>query len=113
MRPEQHRLLAAIIRLTADGVSPSYAELAEEIGAASKSTIGRLLRGLRDEGLIRFQPARTRSIVVLADNPAYTQAVIHGLPTPALLRLAESAVAELEQRGVRALEQRGVRADYS
>lgn len=48
-----------------DGLSPSYAEMAEAVEVASKSGINRLINGLEERGAIRRLPGRTRAISIV------------------------------------------------
>lgn len=53
----------------AGGVMPSYAELAERMGLASKSGIHRLVSALADKGLVRVTPGCWRGLKVLWTPP--------------------------------------------
>ena len=48
-----------------DGVCPSYNEMAEGIGAKSKSSVHRRLKGLEERGFIRRLPNRYRAIEIV------------------------------------------------
>lgn len=60
----QGRALAAIQRLTVDGVAPSYAELADELNMVV-SSVHRVLHSLRERGLIEMMPNRARTVRVI------------------------------------------------
>jgi SOS-response transcriptional repressor LexA len=77
---KQRDVLLVIQELTAlDGVPPTYAEIAREIDAPSRSEIKRLLNLLRDRGWIDWLPYRHRSIVVLRQIPMPEEPEIVGL----------------------------------
>jgi SOS-response transcriptional repressor LexA len=61
----QNACLKAIERLTVDGVSPTFAELRDELGLASKSGVHRLMNGLKERGAVTFLPRSPRSVRVL------------------------------------------------
>lgn len=50
------------VRLTADGIAPSFAEMGRAIGMVSVSRVHRLLLGLEERGYIRRMPHRPRAI---------------------------------------------------
>ena len=63
---KQHDLLIFIDkRLKAGGVSPSYDEMKDALGLASKSGIHRLITALEERGFIRRLPHRARALEVL------------------------------------------------
>lgn len=63
---KQHDLLVFIDgRLKKDGVSPSYDEMKDALGLASKSGIHRLITALEERGFIRRLPHRARALEVL------------------------------------------------
>ena len=55
------------------GVAPSYDEMAQHLGLASKSGIYRLITALEERGLIRRLPHRARAIVVVDQHPEYSE----------------------------------------
>lgn len=64
--PRQQDCLRAIKRsLDAKGVAPSYDELMDELGLASKSGVHRLIIGLEDRGAIKRLPGRPRAIQIV------------------------------------------------
>lgn len=65
MTPQQKRCLDAIERLTKDGVPPSYDELKDELGLASKSGVHRLIHALAGRGYIALSPGRYRTMQVV------------------------------------------------
>lgn len=86
LTPMQAGLLRAIKARCALGYGPSYAELADDVGIASKSGVSRLLRGLRERGHIEFSN-RPRSI--------------RAVDTGALRQFSDAALlAEIKRRGL-------------
>lgn len=67
LTPMQAALLEAIRINSADGVGPSYDELRQDLGLASKAGVVRLLRGLRERGYVRWLPRRARSIEIISE----------------------------------------------
>lgn len=67
----QAELLAFIEKYTDEngGVSPSFDEMQQALGLASKSGVHRLVRALEERKRIRRLPNRARSIEVLGANP--------------------------------------------
>lgn len=63
---KQHELLLFIHkRLSADGVSPSFDEMKDALGLASKSGVHRLVSALEERGFIRRLAHRARALEVL------------------------------------------------
>ncbi|CCQ73966.1 transcriptional repressor LexA [Magnetospira sp. QH-2] len=63
---KQYELLTFIdARLRESGVSPSYDEMKDALGLASKSGIHRLITGLEERGFIRRLPHRARALEVV------------------------------------------------
>lgn len=63
---KQKDLLVLIdTRLKQDGVSPSYDEMKDSLGLASKSGIHRLITALEERGFIRRLPNKARALEVL------------------------------------------------
>lgn len=63
---KQKDLLVLIdTRLKKDGVSPSYDEMKDSLGLASKSGIHRLITALEERGFIRRLPNKARALEVL------------------------------------------------
>lgn len=72
---KQHDLLVFIDkRLSKDGVSPSYDEMKDALGLASKSGIHRLITALEERGFIRRLPHRARALEVLQMPGTATEA---------------------------------------
>lgn len=65
MTPKQKRCLDAIEKLTKDGVPPSYNELKDYLGLASKSGVHRLVHALAERGYINLSPDRARTIQIV------------------------------------------------
>lgn len=70
MTKRQHDTLVFIEAfVAAKGYSPSFEEIKNHLGLASKSGVHRLIHGLRDRGLVRMQRG-ARSIAVGAEDAA-------------------------------------------
>ena len=85
---KQKELLAFInSRLGDDGVSPSFDEMREALGLASKSGVHRLIGALEERGFIRRLPNRARALEVIklpdGMEAAPTPAAIPVVPAPA------------------------------
>ena len=82
---KQHDLLLFIDkRLKAGGVSPSYDEMKDALGLASKSGIHRLITALEERGFIRRLPHRARALEVLhMPSSASSTPKANTLPVPA------------------------------
>lgn len=82
---KQHDLLLFIDkRLKAGGVSPSYDEMKDALGLASKSGIHRLITALEERGFIRRLPHRARALEVLQmPSSASSTPKPNALPVPA------------------------------
>ncbi len=64
-RKQQELLLFIHKRLSEDGVSPSFDEMKEALGLASKSGVHRLVSALEERGFIRRLAHRARALEVL------------------------------------------------
>ncbi|MCP2678575.1 transcriptional repressor LexA [Maricaulaceae bacterium NA33B04] len=64
-RKQQELLLFIHKRLSEDGVSPSFDEMKEALGLASKSGVHRLVSALEERGFIRRLANRARALEVL------------------------------------------------
>jgi len=63
---KQHELLVFLEqKLNENGISPSYDEMKDALGLASKSGIHRLITGLEERGFIRRLPHRARALEIL------------------------------------------------
>lgn len=91
--------LAAIRRLTVDGVPPGYDELATALGLSSKGDVARLLNQLRDRGAVTWLPHRARSLVILEDQ--VSEPVIRALSDDAIRRMIDIGYDELAERSSR------------
>ena len=61
----QNAVLEFVTKYCAEhGYSPSYQEIAEAVGIASKSGVKRLVDGLVERGRLEMMPRRARSMVV-------------------------------------------------
>lgn len=67
LTPPQADALNAIRKLSRAGVSPSFEELKVELALASKNSVVRLVRALKDRGLIDYLPYRARSIRIVGE----------------------------------------------
>lgn len=67
LTPMQARTLAAVKRLTLDGVPPSYDEIRPDLGLQSNSGVLRLLRGLKERGVVDFIPHRARTVRLVGE----------------------------------------------
>lgn len=67
---ERQRELYDFIKaqISCTGLAPNYDEMAFAMNVGSKSTINRLVSGLRDRGLIKSLPGRPRSIQIIGSN---------------------------------------------
>lgn len=97
LTPRESQCLDAIRRLTKNGVPPSYSELAEEIGVASKSNVVRYVRGLEKRGALRLTPGAPRSLHVVERRPP-TAAELHRFETAELLTLLAHVCSVLGHR---------------
>ncbi|MGB1182926.1 MAG: transcriptional repressor LexA [Candidatus Puniceispirillaceae bacterium] len=70
---KQHQLLSFLIEHQAEhDISPSFDEMREAVGLASKSGIHRLISGLQERGYIRKLANRARAIEILRHPGAAT-----------------------------------------
>lgn len=96
MTPQAADTLAAIRRLSHDGVGPTITELQAALGRSGRGTLHTRLRVMRADGLIAWEPRRPRSIVILADQ--ISDAVLTKLSTKALKDLAHRVYEALADR---------------
>ena len=86
---KQHQLLSFLIEHQAEhDISPSFDEMREAVGLASKSGIHRLISGLQERGYIRKLANRARAIEILRHPGAAT------LPENNVIRPAFGASAK-------------------
>lgn len=86
-------MLDAIRARSVNGVGPSYEELAGDMGISSKGEVHRVLKGLRERGMVSWMPGRARSLHLTA--PTKTDDLrIRSFSDSSLL-------AEVERRGLR------------
>lgn len=81
MTPKQKECLDAIRDLTVDGVSPSYDEIKDRLGLASKGTVHALIQALMKDGWIVASPYRRRTLRLAP------QTIIQGLKRDELIDL--------------------------
>jgi repressor LexA len=108
---KQHDLLIFIDkRLKKNGISPSYDEMKDALGLASKSGIHRLITALEERGFIRRLPHRARALEVLqipgqaskTAKPAAPEAANDSVSIPLVGKIAAGMpIAALEQDGPR------------
>ena len=72
------------------GISPSYDEIKEHMGLASRSGAHRLVCQLEERGYIRRLPARSRAIEVLHERQTVTVQAPKSLPLAVELQAALS-----------------------
>lgn len=74
-----------------NGVAPSFEDMKQHLGLASKSGVHRLIVALEERGFIRRLPNRARALEVLDGNPPVD---------PLSHYTSAQLVAELARRGV-------------
>lgn len=87
LTPRQRHLLAFLTDEAEAGRSPSFDEMADAIGFASKSGVARLIEALEQRGHVRRHPNRARAIEIIPQDP------FHGVTT-------DDLIAELTRRGI-------------
>lgn len=106
---KQHDLLKFIDkRLKKNSVSPSYDEMKDALGLASKSGIHRLITALEERGFIRRLPHRARALEVLklpgedTSAPEFPVAANDSVSIPLVGKIAAGVpIAALQQDGPR------------
>lgn len=91
MTPAQAKVIATISRLTVDGVSPSYRDLAKALDIRSLQAIHAMLHRLRALGLVDFEDGRRRTLRVIGSG------LLHGMSMTELRRLRSSIDAKLRE----------------
>lgn len=61
-----------------DGVSPSYDEIKDHLGIASRSNVARIVKALEQRGFLRHGPNLSRSLEVLKLPPPHWPAAPSG-----------------------------------
>lgn len=89
--------------LEANGIPPSYAEIQEHLGLASKSGVVRLIDALVERGWLTRMKHRPRSIALAQEDPytdlaAALRRFFHGANSKAMWRKRRDAVDELVER---------------
>lgn len=51
------------------GITPTYSEIMDALGLASKSGVNRIVVGIEERGFIRRLPGRARSIALVGNLP--------------------------------------------
>jgi len=97
LTPKQRECLDLIgERMAADGVCPSYQEMADALGLKAKSGVHRLIDALEYRGYVRRVPNFARAIEIL-ETPRPILAPVKARP---LLREdTDVLIAEIEARG--------------
>ena len=107
---KQHQLLSYLIDYQADkDITPSFDEMRQAVGLASKSGVHRLVSALEERGYIRRLPNRARAIEILrhpgspasADGPSsnvveadFTESLSSVVALPLLGRIAAGTPIE-------------------
>jgi SOS-response transcriptional repressor LexA len=80
------------------GFSPSYEEIAQGLGLASKGRIHGLISGLEERGAIGRQPDRARSIQVVEDHGAgfHLKRILDAISCSGFIGVTDSIVAEAQ-----------------
>lgn len=86
----QADVLNALRTLTVDGIAPSFDEIKDRVGLASKSAVHRILGRLEDRGYIRRLYHKARAIELIEHDP------LDGMDAAALRHLRQSIDARLE-----------------
>lgn len=97
----QAELLSFLRHRDAEGNTPSFDEMRDALGLASKSGVHRLVTALEERGYLRRLPNRSRAIEVLAER--HLPGV---LATPKELRTVplSALLLEMSRRGFRVVE---------
>ncbi len=103
---KQHDLLIFIDkRLKKNSISPSYDEMKDALGLASKSGIHRLITALEERGFIRRLPHRARALEILqlpGQEVTVPDAANDAVSIPLVGKIAAGVpIAALEQSGPR------------
>ena len=108
MLTEKQRDLLLLIdkRIKTDGVPPSYDEMKDHLGLASKSGIHRLITALEERGFIRRLPNKARALEVIklptdgADSPNLPVAANDSVQVPLVGKIAAGVPIEaIQQEG--------------
>lgn len=86
MTPQMAACVAAIRKLTADGVPPSYDAIRVEMGLRSKSNVHRLLTCLKERGIVDWRDGQAHSLSLVED--AFSTERLERLGTYELLNVA-------------------------
>ncbi|MDO8800066.1 hypothetical protein [Phenylobacterium sp.] len=92
--PQMAETLAAIRRLTVDGVPPSMQSLAEACGYRSRGSFHQTLERMRSRGLITWERGKAHSLQIVDAEPDY-----EAMPTESLMRIHRRIEAVLANRG--------------
>lgn len=106
MLTEKQRDLLLLIdkRIKSDGVPPSYDEMKDHLGLASKSGIHRLITALEERGFIRRLPNKARALEVIklptdgADAPDLPVAANDSVQVPLVGKIAAGVPIEAIQQ---------------
>lgn len=92
--PQMAETLAAIRRLTRNGVPPTQQEVAEACGYRSRGSFHQTLQRMRSRGLITWAQGKARSLQIVDQTPDYD-----AMPTSELLAISGRVEAVLANRG--------------
>lgn len=106
MTHQQQRLLAYLTKRLNEGVCPSYDEMAQALGLASKSSAHRLVTALETRGHVRRLRDRARSIEIIGEHNSIP--VDAATYRNALARAAEAGMS-LSAYAATAINSMGVR----
>lgn len=101
MTNRQADCLRAIEDLTVDGVSPTYDQIAAQIGVTAKSVVHRLVVGLERRGYLRRYPHRQQALEVihpLASTDEGLAARLRSMSDQAFGAALEVVAAEIARR---------------
>ncbi len=106
MLTEKQRDLLLLIdkRVKVNGVPPSYDEMKDHLGLASKSGIHRLITALEERGFIRRLPNKARALEVLklptdgGDAPVLPEAANDSVQVPLIGKIAAGVPIEAIQQ---------------
>lgn len=69
MTPRMQQAMAAIRRLTVNGVPPTYDELAADMGFKNRSAAFRIVKFLQERGLVTTHGGGTKRSIRLVEGP--------------------------------------------
>jgi len=91
----QSRALAFIERYVAEnGISPTYDEIAAEIGLASKSGVNRLVTGLEQRGRVRKLAGKARGIEIVGGPDFHLKRILDAISCSGFIGKDDPIIAE-------------------